>query len=65
MLVLPQKETVVTYDGSKNYKAVLLNLDDLSFVKTNIDSVSLDFFGKNIDSIKDILSRSLIWDCFF
>lgn len=34
-------------------------------MKTNIDPVSLDFFGKNINLIQDILSRSLIWNCFY
>jgi aminopeptidase N len=55
---------VIEYDGSKNYKAVLLNYDDYTFVKTIIDSVSLDFFQENLASVKDVLSRSLIWNSF-
>ena len=65
VLVQPQKETVAEYDGSKEYKAILLNFEDHTFVKNIIDSVSLDFFVKGINSIKDILSRTLIWRSFF
>jgi aminopeptidase N len=64
-LVLPQAVTVVDYDGSKGYKAILLNFEDHTFAKNVIDPVSLDFFIKNINSIKDILSRTLIWRSFF
>lgn len=65
VLVRPQKEVVVEYDGSKNYKAILLNYGDQTFVKNVIDSVSLDFFMKNINNMKDLLSRTLIWRSFF
>ena len=41
VLVLPQPETVVLYDGSRNYKAVQLNYEDYDYVKTKIDAVSL------------------------
>lgn len=65
VLVLPQEETLVEYDGSRQYKAILLNFEDHTFAKNIIDPVSLDFFIKNINSIKDILSRTLIWRSFF
>jgi len=65
ILVLPQNETVIEYDGSKHYKAILLNFEDHTFAKNIIDPVSLDFFIKNINNIKDILSRTLIWRSFF
>lgn len=65
VLIQPQAETVAEYDGSKGYKAVLLNFEDHTFAKNNIDQVSLDFFIKNINSIGDILSRTLIWRSFF
>lgn len=65
VLVLPQQETVAHYDGSKHYKGILLNFEDHTFAKNIIDPVSLDFFIKNINSIKDILSRTLIWRSFF
>jgi aminopeptidase N len=65
VLILPQNETVAHYDGSKGYKAVLLNFEDHTFAKNIIDPVSLDFFINNINSIGDILSRTLIWRSFF
>lgn len=65
VLILPQAETVAHYDGSKGYKAVLLNFEDHTFAKNNIDKTSLEFFKKNINSISDILSRTLIWRSFF
>lgn len=63
--VQPKAQTVVEYDGSKGYKAILLNFQDHTFAKNIIDPVSLDFFIKNINHIKDILSRTLIWRSFF
>lgn len=64
-LVFPKNETVVEYNGSKQYKAILLNFEDHTFAKNVIDPISLDFFVKGINSIKDILSRTLIWRSFF
>lgn len=64
-MVLPEKQTVVEYNGSNQYKAILLNFEDHAFAKNIIDPVSLDFFVKGINSIKDILSRTLIWRSFF
>jgi aminopeptidase N len=61
-LVLPQEETVVEYDGSREYRAVLLNYEDHTFAKVIIDEVSLEFFKQNIWAIKDVLSRTLIWN---
>lgn len=65
VLILPQEETTAVYDGSKGYKAVLLNFEDHTFAKNTIDEVSLKFFINNINSISDILSRTLIWRSFF
>jgi hypothetical protein len=65
VLVPPNPEVVAYYNGSSNYKAILLNFGDLTFVKNIIDPVSLDFFIKNINSIKDILSRTMLWRTFF
>lgn len=53
------------YDGSKEYKAILLNYEDHTFVKNNIDQVSRDFFSNNLSKIEDVLSRTLIWRSFF
>ena len=65
VLVRPQAETVAEYDGSKGYKAVLLNFEDHTFVKNNIDRKSLEFFTQHINNINDLLSRTLIWRSFF
>ena len=64
-LVLPKSETVLAYDGCKGYKAILLNFEDHTFAKNIIDPASLSFFIKNINSIRDLLSRTLIWRSFF
>lgn len=55
----------MTYDGSKHYKAILLNYEDHTFVKNNIDHVSRQFFADNLEKIKDVLSRTLVWRSFF
>lgn len=39
--VEPKAETTITYDGTKNYKALLLNYDDQSFVKHVLDPQSV------------------------
>ena len=41
VLVRPQPETVIEYNGSKQYKAVLLNYEDHGYLKNRIDNVSL------------------------
>jgi hypothetical protein len=43
----------------------LLNFEDQTFAKNVIDPVSLNFFIENINNIKDLLSRTLIWRSFF
>ena len=39
-MIFPKPVNEVTYDGSKNYKAILMNYEDHTFIKNNIDSVS-------------------------
>ena len=65
VLVWPKEETVVEYNGSKNYKAVLLNYEDHGYLKNTIDPTSLEFLQKNIHKIQDNLSRALIWSSFY
>ena len=55
------KETDIKYDGRNNYKAVLLNYGDFSFVKVRIDEESLIFFKNNLDKVHDIVARCVIW----
>jgi aminopeptidase N len=61
----PKQETTITYDGTKNYKALLLNYDDQSFVKHVLDRQSVEFFSKNLNKVPDVMSRQLIWRTFY
>lgn len=65
VLILPQSETNVEFDATNNYKALLLNYEDYSFVKSLFDEGSAHFFAKNLNQIKDLLSRSLIWRTYY
>jgi len=65
IILKPQEVNEFEYDGGKNFKGMLLNYEDHSFVKIMIDKVSLDFFENNLDKIKDAMSRTLIWKSFF
>jgi len=63
--VHPRPETTVEYDGTKGYKAVLLNYDDQSFVKLVLDPHSVEFFKLNLFKVTDVMTRALIWRSFF
>lgn len=43
-LLHPQQENYITYDGTKKYKAILLNYEDYTFVRINLDKNSQQFF---------------------
>lgn len=58
-------ETTLQYDGSKQFKAVLLNYGDYSFIKVLLDPVSLEFFKLNLHKISDTLTRTLTWKAFY
>lgn len=64
-MINAEETTEIEYDGSGNYKAVILNYEDHSFVKCVIDKISLDFFSQNLNKINDLLSRTLIWKSFY
>lgn len=64
-LLYPKEVNEVTYDGSKKYKAILLNYQDHTFAKNNLDQTSRQFFADNLEKIKDVLSRTLVWRSFF
>ena len=64
-MIFPKEVNTISYDGSKKYKAVLLNYEDHTFVKNNIDSASREFFTDNLSKINDILSRTLIWRSYY
>lgn len=63
--MLPQPATEVAYDGSRQIKAILLNYEDQTFMENVIDKVSLSFFSKNLNHIKDILTRTIIWSSLY
>eukprot|EP00331_Platyophrya_macrostoma_P021169 CAMPEP_0176469934 /NCGR_PEP_ID=MMETSP0127-20121128/40167_1 /TAXON_ID=938130 /ORGANISM="Platyophrya macrostoma, Strain WH" /LENGTH=863 /DNA_ID=CAMNT_0017864155 /DNA_START=190 /DNA_END=2781 /DNA_ORIENTATION=+ len=65
-VVVPDKESVeVTYDGSENPKAILLNFQDEAYAKIKIDENSKKFFMKHLSEIPDEFTRALIWRTFF
>ncbi|CAK86275.1 unnamed protein product (macronuclear) [Paramecium tetraurelia] len=59
------EENVITYDGSKGYRAVLLNFEDQSFVKVLLDQESTKYFSQNLHAVQDILTRTLIYRALF
>lgn len=65
ILVNNQAQTKINYDGSRGYKAILLNYGDYSFIKVLLDDVSADYFRQNLHNIKDTLTRQIIWRAFF
>lgn len=62
VLVQPQSDTLVVYDGSQNFVAVLLNSANESFVKCRIDPDSLTFFtSASLPLISNVEVRIMIW----
>ena len=64
-LIQPAESTKVSYNGSNGYKAVIMNYEDHSFVRNVIDKPSMSYFSSNLDRIKDIMSKTLIWGTFY
>ena len=64
-LLDPQEINEIPYNGSQGYKAILLNYEDHTFAKSNIDTTSRKFFTDNLHLIDDVLTRNLIWRSFF
>lgn len=62
-VVIPRgaAEVAVTYDGSKQIKAILLNSKDESYLKNRLDPQSFIFFKQNILNIRDDFTRALVW----
>ncbi len=42
-----------------------MNYEDHSFVRNVIDKPSMSYFSSNLDRIKDIMSKTLIWGTFY
>lgn len=53
------------YDGTKNYKAILLNYNDEGFIKVELDDYSKKYFFENLSRVKEVLSRKLIIRIFY
>ena len=65
-VLLRGKETnELSYDGSEGYKAILLNDEDHTYAKIKLDSASKDFFYENLHKIDNVVTRSIIWRCFY
>lgn len=63
VLISPEKaQTDISYDGTKNVKAILVNYNDQSFMENFIDPISLEYFMTSINKItNDQVARALIW----
>jgi hypothetical protein len=62
--VAPSIAASITYDGSQNIKAVLVNCDQQDFSIFTIDAVSLQFFQGNMSKISDSYTRMMVWFYF-
>jgi aminopeptidase N len=60
-LLRNEEQTFFKFESKKDYKAVLLNFDDHTFIKTVLDKDSLEYFTKNIANLKDQISKAMIW----
>ena len=48
-----------------NVKAVYLNIDEYSFVQTNLDEVSFEYFQENLGKLNDSFLRNMIWKSIY
>jgi len=65
-IVLENKErTTITYDGTKKPRAVFLNYQDETFIKTRLDEYSLAFLKDKIHTVPDELTRAMIWQSIY
>jgi aminopeptidase N len=59
VIVNNQPETKVTYDGTKGIKGVVLNYDDLDFVKIKLDWNTIDWLKENYANVESGLTKAL------
>lgn len=64
-IVLEGPETIVNYDATKDFVAVLPNFDDHSYIKLVLDPISVKNFTSILKKIEHGLSRSMIWRAFY
>lgn len=64
IMILPQAQTEVVYNGSKKYEAVLVNEGYWGYFKYLIDPDSQLFFKEKLNDIDNVLTRIVIWHDF-
>lgn len=62
--VLPQEKTQFTLPITQDTVAVLLNHEDLTFAKVEIDDRSRQYFGKCLKEVPSSVSRAIIWKSY-
>ena len=60
-LIRPVVKTTLTYNGANNYKAILVNHNDLGFLKYAFDETSLGYFLSSVSRVDDVLTRMIVW----
>ena len=67
LLMDKEEYTSVDIDFEENYKAILLNYQDLDFVKVRLDHISRKFFRKNFGKLdqKDDQTKGVIMRAFY
>ena len=62
LVLQAQEETYLKYtDSAKDFRAILLNYEDETFIKPILDAHSLAFFQQHVSLINDQLTRALVW----
>ena len=61
IIITDKEETSVEAEGD----AFLLNDEDHCFVQVDLDPESYEYFSKNITSIENSLTRTMIWTIFY
>ena len=62
--VLPQEKTQLTLPIKQDTVAVLLNHEDLTFAKVEIDDRSRQYFGQSLKEVPSSVSRAIIWKSY-
>jgi aminopeptidase N len=65
VIIQNKKDTEITYDASQGVAGIILNLDDLDFIKFELDSQTLSWFKKAYSGIESELTRALVWRAIF
>ena len=60
VIIEPHAETTVTYDASSPVAGIVLNYDDLDFVKIRLDNQTIDWLKRNYENIESDLTKFLV-----